>query len=239
MKDNLGSLATPRVGVLPMLLGVAILSGCGSIREQLRKGNEGIVAAIPIEETTYGKDPMKAALDDPTTRSRNMMIGNMAVDSATKCAIFVNGLGSTGRITDSFFDILTTTLAGLGAILTPVNTVRALSGAAAISSGTKTALDADVFGQKTAPAIVGQININYAKALKEVVQKSKDDNIGWPPPLAASEMITAHNQCSLDAALFSLNTALGKSQAQEEMLNKLFDAVKKSPEVKAQIKAGQ
>lgn len=201
---------------IPLAMVLLLLPGCGEIRDVLRKNNEGVVAVRPLDEKLYGA-PMDAAIADKSGYMRNIMLGTMAVDSATKCAIFQNGIGTSSRVTDGFFDVMTTTLAGLGAVFTPVSTVRALSASAAISSGTKTAIDANVFGFKTAPTIVGQINTHYKKGLDDLVVKTKLSADQWPAPFAAAEMISLHNTCSLDAALAAMNIELGKSQALDQM----------------------
>jgi hypothetical protein len=223
-RDRVGSIASG--GAVLALAAVLFVSGCGDFREALRKGNEGIVAAIPIDKSTYDAAAMASSIADPSGATRNIMVGNMLLDGVSKCAIFENGVGTTNRVLDGFFDVTTTALAALGAAFTQASTVRALAAAAAISSGTKTSLEADVFGQKTSPVIVAQINSAYEDGLQKLVSKASLTNLQWPPPVAASEVLFLHEKCSLDAALASLNTELGRNAAQQQVIDKLIQALK-------------
>ncbi|MBN8248260.1 MAG: hypothetical protein J0L84_12555, partial [Verrucomicrobia bacterium] len=80
--------------VLPVLLPF-LLSGCGPIRNGLREANEGLVAALPIDKNLYGIEALKTA--NQSVADRNAFIGMIAIDSASKCAIFVNGIASTNK----------------------------------------------------------------------------------------------------------------------------------------------
>ena len=67
----------------------------------------------------------------------------------------------SSRASNVTFDVGTTILSALSTAFTPIATVHALSAAATITSGTKTAVDADIYQTATAPLMVEAIQQTY------------------------------------------------------------------------------
>ncbi len=196
-------------------LSVAILPlvGCADSRGKMREFEAQSVSALWLDQDLLAKsnDSTKWAGD---ANLRSTIKHSLLQDSMKKCWAFTGALGATERTIDTGFDIATTSMAALGAVFTPLNTVRALSAAAAISSGTKGAIDADVYAKQTGPLIVNSILATYWKDITAYRDNSAKGAAGKmfadaDPSEAASTITAYHVQCGLDAALGHLNVQLG------------------------------
>src|SRR2546430_2237040 len=124
-----------RVMTLPAV-GLAIsLSGCGLFVDSMGKQNEILVSAAPLSIT-----PIELQTK-PISVSKQEFLGAVVYESEQKCLSFLNRLVLTKNTVDTTADIVSLALSGVGALVTPLSTAHALSGAAAFVSGSKTAID--------------------------------------------------------------------------------------------------
>ncbi len=124
------------------------------------------------------------------------------------CEDYKRRLLLASRANNAAFDIATTALSALATAFTPLATVHALSAAAAITSGTKTAIDADIYENATAPIMVQAIQSTYDDPMDKLHTKvltAKDDKaLGTLADDASVQAI--HQKCSLTEALVELQT---------------------------------
>jgi hypothetical protein len=134
-------------------------------------------------------------------------LGYVLIDSGKKCQAFADRLSAVQRGIDTSFDILTGTLSALATALHPLGTVHALTAAATISTGTKTAIDANVYAKATAALILQEINRTYYVHIRDYRNKisTAQDVTQIIPTLEVSEIEAIHRECSLDAAVASLS----------------------------------
>lgn len=215
---------------------LASTAGCDRVREETEDLNDGLVGARRISTLLYAQDLVARAETgiSPTNGTverriaRNLVIGSMISDGIAKCTRFMHGLGSWNRGIDSFFDVTTGTLAALGAVFTPLNTVRALSAGAAISSGTKTSLQTNLYAQQVSPVLVDVIQRNYQKSVDDLVTKLKSSPDDYPVSLAVNDVLLMHNTCSLDYALMKLNKLPAEIDIQESFRKAVEEALSKA-----------
>jgi hypothetical protein len=120
--------------------------------------------------------------------------GNLLMQSEQNCHAFVARLSAGERSNDVFFDITTTTLAALGTAFTPLGTVHALSAAATISAGTKTAIDSDLFAKQFAEVIADQIQTEYSQQVTTYLTQLSNQS-GPVVPLEAAQIQEINGHC--------------------------------------------
>ncbi|MFC4706334.1 MULTISPECIES: hypothetical protein [Paraburkholderia] len=77
-------------------------------------------------------------------------LGIVLHDSEEKCTAFVGSLSSGQRISNTQFDILTTTLNAKETVFAPISTAHALISGATVSSGTRLAINKDIYEKEIA-----------------------------------------------------------------------------------------
>jgi hypothetical protein len=190
-----------------ILLSVSLCS-CASFRDGLRSLNQ-------TEQMLTGAESITTDFKGPNGENWNEFykfsgdpdkqtyLGYIVDDSAKKCELFKGGISASTRASDTLLDFGTTVFAALGTAFSPLSTVHALTAAAAITSGTKSAIDADIYQKETAALIVQQINNTYYSDLKDYLKAlpgKTDVNVGYE----VASIRTFHTECSLDAAVASL-----------------------------------
>jgi hypothetical protein len=135
---------------------------------------------------------------------------------------------------------LTVILSALATAISPLSTVHDLTAAATISTGTKTAIDADIYAKATA-ALILQINNTYYVHIDDYRKELIDrDTAAVIPSLEVTSIDAIHRQCSLDYAIASLSqsgaaaaatigaisgAAAGASAAQQHGLSEAAGAI--------------
>lgn len=130
-------------------------------------------------------------------------VGAVLADSAHKCDIFVGSLSAGQRINDLTFDFLTTSLNAVATVFTPVTTIHALTAGATVSTGSKLAINQDVYQKETAQLLVQAIDATYYKDYADYAKQleaAKDPAL-ISPPLEVANIEAFHRECSLDRAL--------------------------------------
>ncbi|WP_120344530.1 hypothetical protein [Paraburkholderia fungorum] len=134
---------------------------------------------------------------------RKNYVGAVLADSANKCDVFVGSLSAGQRINDLTFDFLTTTLNAVATVFTPVTTIHALTAGATVSTGSKLAINQDVYQKETAQLLVQAIDATYYKDYADYAKQLEGakDPTQISPPLEVANIETFHRECSLDRAL--------------------------------------
>jgi hypothetical protein len=183
-----------RCSVLFVASAVA-LSGCAKLNNDWSADGYG-VAAPPLA--------MPAA-PLPTTKDAVWLVVN---DSEAKCVRFVNGLIAAETGTNTGLDLDTTLFSGLAATLKNTNVSHALSGAATITGGWKTAIDSDVFAQASVANYAQAIQSSYFKDIGSYGTKlaANAGTIDFGAEFAQIQSI--HAECSLGSAQAAISATL-------------------------------
>jgi hypothetical protein len=188
-----------------MVLPVAIaLSGCGAALERWESGNSFMVSA---EDLAVTNDDIASVGNNNKT-----FIGLVLNDSEQKCGRFVNGLVLASNSTNVGLDMATTVFTALGTAFTPVATIHALTAAGSISSGWKTAIDADIYAKATIANYAQAVQATYYTDLgKYTVDLTLMDDRQVTASIEVAKIRTIHKECSLAAAQASIAATLQSS----------------------------
>src|SRR5579859_7372407 len=144
--------------IVGMLAVGAMLAGCGSLVRHLDEENQFLVAAEPIKV-----NQLVAGCDTSDDAKKRECIAAIASDSRDKCGRFVNSLVLTENTTNTTLDILTTTLSALATVFTPLTTTHGLSAGATISSGSKNAVNSNIYAKASIANYQQAIMATYYK----------------------------------------------------------------------------
>lgn len=198
------------------------LGGCGVILKNIQKlENDGAftVAAVALCEDTpgqqYAADGTCKAVPQPgapgtgqttgtagaTTLTPKQQIGWILNESVTKCDQFISGLALASNSTNVDLDGATTVFSALGTAFTPLALVHGLTAAGSITSGWKTAIDADVYGKLAVADYAKAIQTTYYTDFRTYLDAIKtasvtDDDL----PFEIGTIRTIHKECSLASA---------------------------------------
>jgi hypothetical protein len=157
---------------------------------------------------------------------RNNMLSVLIGRSDTKCANFQAGLQRLQSDSGFFFTSLTALLGGLGAIFAPAATVRALSGAAAITAGVGAAYSSSMFNEKTVSVLSKAIDAKRKRYLDTIeVNKTKPPNV-YVFGDAIKDVATYHSYCNIVHAFAETEEALAK----RDELRTALDAMRRTSE---------
>ena len=202
-----------------IIMGLVTLVGCVSTATSI-SGSQRLVSAEPIQtEFTVPMTPVSGVapvLWSPATATghEKEYLGYVLLNSGRKCQEFTNRLSVAQRGVDTSFDILTVILSALATAFTPLSTVHGLTAAATISTGTKAAINADVYAKATAALILQEINQTYYADIDNYrTELSKTQDVGIIPTIELSKIEAIHRECSLDAAIASLSQSQAAASA--------------------------
>lgn len=187
---------------------VAALAGCSSFVDMSDNMLAGVTGAAPLSDAVNGLD------NKPIDQSTSGYIQAQIRNSIRSCDAYKRRLLLASRTSNAGFDVLTTIFSALGSVFTPLGTVHALTAAATISSGTKTAIDADIYQNATAPLMVEAIQQTYDKDMATLLQQQAGGGAPADPQFVYTEIIKVHSECSLTEAMAQLQL-LESKQAQQ------------------------
>jgi hypothetical protein len=185
------------------------LSGCSTITAIItgHKPYLIVVTAKPIDQSVI--DTAEAA---PPATVKNA-IGKVLVKSEQSCDEFTKKLSIANVGSNTALDIATTVFsAAATAVTSPLSAVHGLTAASTISSGSKTAIDSDIFAKATIANMAQAIKATYYKDLAtyeaELGTEQADSIV---PSVEVAKILSIHNECALDSAEASISSTLGGS----------------------------
>jgi hypothetical protein len=150
-----------RVAFLGGLAGalLPVLSGCSLLVGLQNQQNEFLVSAEPllISPEEWVVSP----------RNKREFLGRVVFQSEQKCVSFLNRLTLARNTVDTTGDILSAGLSGLAALVTPLATSHALSGAATFVTGSKAAIDADIYAKASLTSFQSALQQSYFNFIKK------------------------------------------------------------------------
>ena len=139
--------------------------------------------------------------------------------SNQRCANYKQFVRRFDTTTNLLLGGLTTLTAGLGAIFTHMDTVRALSGAASITSGFRAEVNEAYFHQQTVQLITDGLEARRKELYSEMVKQRSKDIRAYTVENAVADAILYHDACSLLAGLEQV--ALNQRRAEDPGVNQL------------------
>src|SRR5579863_1358874 len=208
-----------RARLLLAILGLLALTGCnGPAANGLKSAFQSVTPgstscsstavpdiffAKPLCDT-YGTWKDAADVDTHgTATDKADFVAAALKDSRDKCQVFISQFTGSQGLENSAFDITSLVLTGLAAVLTPVNTVRALAASSTAVQGTKQAINSDLYQQMTVILLVQEINNSYYQQLN--VDFANFTASGQLPAnfsagVAFAKLVDDHKNCSIPFA---------------------------------------
>ena len=134
--------------------------------------------------------------EDNTIRRRNGIQERILAASMQRCGEFKNFLRQFQTEMGFGLGAAATTLGGLGAIFTPLSTVRALSGAAGIMSGIRAEFNESFFYNQMVHVITQGIDARRAELYKKIKCRQDDPLTTYPIQAAVKDAVEFHQSCS-------------------------------------------
>jgi hypothetical protein len=138
---------------------------------------------------------------DDQRRVRNSLQDRIIAASNQRCGEYRDFLKRFDSETNITLGWLTTAMAGAGAIATPVNTIRALSGIAAILSGWRAEVNESYFNKLTIQVITTGIDFKRKEVQTLITEKQKKLLSEYSLQAAIADAANYHQNCSLISGL--------------------------------------
>ncbi len=173
------------------------------LKELMRFGTQ---SSTPIEDWDAAFNAFENHLksinnDKEGKRLRNQVQDRIVAASNQRCGEYKNFLKQFDSETNTILGGLATAIGGAGAIFTPANTARALSGIAAIFSGWRAEVNADFFNNLTIQVITKGIEARRKEILEQILKDRDNDLVTYSVQRAVGDAATYHYNCSLIAGL--------------------------------------
>jgi hypothetical protein len=189
-------------------LSTSSLSGCGTMMQSLfPNASKGVVSAEPLVITTP-QPAATASIDE-----KREFLGKVLMQSEMQCGEFVDRLVLGENATNTALDVAGTAFSALSTAFAPPGTKSALSAAATIATGSKTAIDADIYAKAAIADFATAIQKTYYSDMKTYI----DALPSLAPPVVISAEIAKiqsyHAECALAPAESAIQTQLGTTTA--------------------------
>lgn len=131
------------------------------------------------------------------TLKRNRIQDRILATADRRCEIYKTYLTRAESNETFLFGTLTTVLGGLGAILTPQNTVRSLAGAAGISSGVDAEFHRAYFKNQVVGVVFSGIDMRRSDIHSEIAERRTNPIEGYTLEHAIKDAIQYNGACSM------------------------------------------
>lgn len=145
-------------------------------------------------------------------RRRNSIQERILSASVQRCGEYKNFLKQFESGTNFFLGSMTTAVAGAGAIFTGLDTVRALSGTAAIISGVRAEFNEDYFSNQTVQVLTNGFESKRDEFYEKILNRRNQSITRYPVEAAIKDAIEYHASCSLIAGLEQAALAIERAK---------------------------
>jgi hypothetical protein len=203
-----------RILLAPLLAACTCLTGCGTILDAITDQKaDGSVSAVGIDSV---KDNLPPPALTASRQEKLEYLGNVVTDSEQKCQTFLNGLVLGENTVNTSADIAATVFSALSTAFVPPGTKTALSAAATIASGSKTAIDADIYDKAAISDFSTAIQKTYSVKIQEYTTGLPNLTDTTTAPLILSNEVAKikaiHALCGLAPAESSLQAKLATTE---------------------------
>jgi len=199
-------------GVAALLPAVflATICGCGSFLHLNRGSYQDVVAAAEIPQ-----DVINTANTVTDQSKFKQAIGVVVIASERRCDSFTKNLTIGNIGSNTFLDVTTTALSAAATAVTPLGAVHGLTAASTLASGSKTAINADVFAKATIANLAQAVNATYYRDMKSYEDQLVSESTGTVVmSIEIAKILSIHKECALDTAEASISSTLGTPPAQ-------------------------
>jgi len=186
------------------------ISGCTAFHDWSQQSSFGMAASDLNPDLVNDKVMSNPGSSYPAPANANKSyLGLVVKDSEGKCSEFVNHLVLQETTSNTGLDIITTVFSALATVFTPLNTVHALTAGASIASGSKTAIDADIFGKATVANYAQAIQATYYTDIDSylaALNTASDDKL--IPSIEVSKIVAIHKECALASAQSTISQTM-------------------------------
>jgi hypothetical protein len=187
------------------------LTGCGTILSVLTGSKAD--NSVSAEDIDLVKDNLLPMPTEGKPREKQEYLGRVVSDSEHKCSKFLNGLVLGENTTNTTLDIASTAFSALSTAFTPPGTKTALSAAASIAIGSKTAIDTDIYAKAAIADFSTAIQKTYSTKIQDYTTNLPTLTDTTSAPLIVSNEVAKiqaiHALCGLAPAESSLQAKLG------------------------------
>jgi hypothetical protein len=179
-----------------------------------RRGEEKIGSAAPVlnssnlsaQNNNITHSPLEKAFNafykyPIQEQRRNRIQDRLLAASEQRCNLFKNYLKRVETYQSTTFGILTTVLAGAGAIATGTVNSRAFAGLAGITSGMGAELKEGFFSNLASQVITPGIDLRREKILKEINDKRNSNIRQYTVEAAIRDVALYHGACNINVGL--------------------------------------
>jgi predicted small secreted protein len=199
-----------------------IRSGVGNDIERADDLGLPLPGAIPVAQpasqpvgtastaaiVTLAGTSLPNAVGSSSETERDAFVEQWMARSDYLCRQFKDKIIRSARDSKLGTDVLTTLLAGLATIFTPVSTIRPLAGAATIVSGAGAAVETDVFAQQAGEVIASAIQTARENQANQIEHNLSFNTKVYNIYRAQRDVVEYHNMCSLETALNQIRSSL-------------------------------
>jgi len=170
------------------------------------------VTTLTLSGTTTAGDTVTVTGISPTIRDA---LGALVNQSEQNCANFLAALVLFQTGTNTTLDVLSTITSAVGTVLAPIETVHALSASTSILTGSKTALDSDIYAKASIANFASAIQATYYANMTNYVTglaAADPSTLIWP--IEVYKITVIHRECALAPAESAISKTLeGASSA--------------------------
>jgi hypothetical protein len=212
--------------IIPFLIAINLtLTSCfGPLLRKSEENDSILIAADPMCEETPGwiteKDARCIGVEGPPDLDKlkadpaanKKYVAKLVNESQFLCGRFINSLVVSSVGVHGDLDLATTVFSALGTAFSPIATVHALTAAATVSSGWKTAIDSDLYAQATIANYAQVIQSTYYADINSYIkelEKVKDSDV--EPTIEMTKIRPIHKECSLASAQAAIHASLQPS----------------------------
>lgn len=180
-------------------------------------------------EAFYEENEDEEDKDEKRKLRRNRVQDRLIAASDQSCAEYKRHVGRWDSTNNALLGAVTTSSAGLGAVFTPENTVRALAGTAAIASGIRAELNESYFQQKTIQVIADGFERRRVELRAKMAGENRKSIEEYTVERAIADALRYHDACSLVAGLKEVE--LSQKRASDPGLEQIKLALKQWEEI--------
>lgn len=199
-------------------------------RARPRAGTSGNTAAVPPVPpvpaiTNFDVEAAFNCANEKSLRRRSQVQDRLIAASNQRCNAYGVYLKRLSTAVNSTFGVLTTVLAGAGAIATGEDTARALAGLSGITSGTRAELNQAIFESVVTSVIVPALNQRREEIHNEILAKRNQPISQYTVEAAVADAIKYHGACSINEGIAYAEKSLASFE--DVGLSKLSESLEK------------
>jgi hypothetical protein len=210
---------------LAVASGPVLLASCAPLLGYPKDPEDTDATLIALQPYFNGTKEIEYTRADPATRTaiRNEIIFGRMRGYDITFANFEKRLYGGGNAVSLGSDLLGLVLAGLTATTGSASTKSALGAASAGVIGARTAIDKDLYYEKTVPALLAQMEAERLKAKLPIVAGMKLSDAEYPLIQAYIDLDAYKNAGSVPAAINAINKDTGNAK------DAALDALRSTP----------